>query len=64
MQVLGEEEGGAVEGLVGFVELPDEGLEDVRHSGGDVEDDVDVRVACFLGEAHGVVEQQFVRADL
>ena len=37
---------------------------DVRHSGGDVEDDVDVRVACFLGEAHGVVEQQFVRADL
>ncbi|WP_161780878.1 hypothetical protein [Amycolatopsis orientalis] len=43
--MLGEKKGGAVEGLAGFVEQADEGLEDVWHAGRDVQDDVDVGVA-------------------
>jgi hypothetical protein len=43
--VLGEEQGSTVEGLVGFVEDTRVGLEDVRHIGGHVEDDVHAGIA-------------------
>jgi hypothetical protein len=40
--VLGEEQGGAIQRLVGLVEHAGEGLEDVGHRGRDVEDHVHV----------------------
>ena len=64
MQVLGEEPGGPVEGLVCLVERPEERLEHVRHRGCDVENDVDVHLPCALGEPYGVIEEELVRADL
>jgi len=64
VEVLGEEQDCSVECLVGLVERPDEGLEHMRHPGCDVEDHVDVRLTCALGQPYGVVEEQFVGADL
>lgn len=56
VEVLGEEEGGPVEGLIGFIEQAGEGLEDVRHASRDVQDDVDLGVPGTLGQAHRVVQ--------
>ena len=63
-QVLGEDQGGSVECVVGFVELADERLEDVRNAYGDVEDDIDVGFSGAFGEPDRIVQQEFVRADL
>ena len=43
-----------------FVEDRVEGLEDVRHLGGDVEGDLDVGGGGLPGEADGVVEENLV----
>ena len=48
--MLRQEQGGTVQGEVGLIEPADEGLEDVGHAGGDIEDDVDLGVAGALGE--------------
>jgi hypothetical protein len=64
VEVLGEEQGGPVQCLYSLVERFGEDLEHVRRPGGDVEDDVDVRLAGALGEPHRVVQEQLVRAGL
>ena len=56
VEVLGEEQGCSVKCLGRLVEHADEGLEHMRHLGRDVENHVDARLACALGQPYGVVE--------
>ncbi len=64
VEVLGEKQGCPVQRLVRLVERSDERLKHMRHPGCDVEDHVDVRLASALGQPYGVIQEQFVRADL
>ena len=59
-----QELSGSVQCRGRFVEDRIEGLEDVRHPGGDVEDDLDVGGGGLSREADGVVEENLVRSDL
>ena len=59
-----QELSGSVQGGGRFVEDRVIGLEDVRHSGGDVEDDLDVGGGGLPGEADGVVEEDLVGSGL
>jgi hypothetical protein len=54
----------SVQGGGRFVEDRVEGLEDVRHPGGDVEGDRDVGGGGLPGQADGVVEEDLVRSGL
>ena len=59
-----QELSGSVQGRGRFVEDGVVGLEDVRHSGGDVEGDLDVGGGGLAGEADGVVEEDLVGSGL
>jgi len=59
-----QELSGSVQCSGRFVEDRVEGLEDVRHPGGDVEGDLDVGGGGLPGEADGVVEQDLAVADV
>ena len=59
-----QELSGPVQRCGRFVEDRVVGLEDVRHSGGDVEGDLDVGGGGLPGEADGVVEENLVRPGL
>jgi hypothetical protein len=61
--VLADEQRRAVQCLVGFVQrATGEGLEDVRHVGGDVQDDVHPGRGGARGQTGGVVEEDLVRS--
>src|SRR5205809_7287235 len=59
-----QELSGSVQCRGRFVEDRIEGLEDVRHPGGDVEGDLDVGGGSLPGEADGVVEENLVSSGL
>jgi len=62
--VVLDEAGDPVEGGVAFVEEGGECLEDVRDTGGDVQDDGHIVGCCLAREAGGVVEEHLVRSGL
>src|SRR5205807_4749887 len=59
-----QELSGSVERSGPFVEDRREGLKDVRHPRGDVEDDLDIGGSGLSREADSVVEENLVRSDL
>src|SRR5258708_31184745 len=59
-QMRRQELSGSVQGRGRFVEDRVIGLEDVRHSGGDIEGDLHVGGGRLPGEADGVVEDDLV----
>ena len=59
-EVLREEQGCSVERQLRLVEHPDERLEHVRHPDGDVEDHVDVRLACAHDQPQSSRSSSFV----
>ncbi len=60
LEVVAGEPGDAVQGGVRLGEDGGEGLEDVRHAGGDVEGDGDVVGGGLGRQAGGVVEEDLV----